>query len=274
MTDTKNEFSFDAFAGLDFYKKTNARLLDLADIGKNRRIIDLGCGTGGVTALMLERLQAAKETCIYAVDHSASAIRAAIANLGDQKDTAVKFIQAEAGDLRKAVRNKVDAVVYCNAIHYVSDKADLLSQIREALKPGGIFVCNTSFYEGSHPPESELFYRRWMMRSLRILKRDYGLSPVKSAKVEPRHHLTAEEYEDLLTSQGLPITKKQITAVEVPIEGWLHISSFSDWIEGIMPGIPLDVGCQALQKGVRQVFDELAITSVPRNWLSVVATRA
>jgi len=274
MAEKKDEFSFDAFANLDFYKKINARLLDLADIGKNRRIVDLGCGTGGVTALMLERLQAARETCIYAIDHSAAAIRAAIANLGDQKDTAVKFVQAEAGEFHQAVKGKVDAVVYCNAIHYVSDKATLLRNVRDALNPGGTFVCNTSFYEGSHPPESELFYRRWMMRSLRILKREYGLTPVKSAKVEPRRHLTPEEYEELLTQQGLPVARKQITPVDVPIEGWLHISSFSDWIEGIMPGIPLDIGCEALQKGVRQVFSELGITYVRRDWLNVVAVRA
>ena len=274
MTQPKDEFSFDAFASLDFYTKINARLLDLAEIGKNHRIVDLGCGTGGVTALILERLQAARETCIYAIDHSASAIRAAVTNLGEHKDTAIKFVQAEAQELQQMVKDRVDAVVYCNSIHYVPDKADLLRQVRNTLKPGGIFVCNTSFYEGAHPPESEMFYRRWMMRSLRILRRDYGLSPVKSQKVEPRRHLTPEEYEILLVEQGLPVARKQITAVEVPIEGWLHISSFSDWIEGIMPGVPLDIGCEALQKGVRQVFDELEITFVKRNWLNVVAIRA
>ncbi|MBM3957011.1 MAG: methyltransferase domain-containing protein, partial [Gemmatimonadetes bacterium] len=242
MPESSDEFSFNTFASLDFYRKINARLLDLADIGRSRSIIDLGCGTGGVTALILERVQAARETCIYAIDHSATAIRAAIANLGSRKDAAINFIQAEAADLRRTVRERVDAVVYCNAIHYVADKAGLLREIRDTLRPGGIFVCNTSFYEGSHPPESQRFYARWMMRSLRVLRQDYGLSPKKSDKVEPRRHLTPEEYEDLLARQDLRVIKRQITPVNVPFEGWLHISGFSDWIEGIMPGVPLQAG--------------------------------
>ncbi len=273
MSESGSEFSFDTFAGLDFYKKINSRLLDFAEIGRQRRIIDLGCGTGGVTALMLERLCAARETVIYAVDHSASAIRDAVANLGDQKDAAIKFIQAEVESLQHSIKGQVDTVVYCNAIHYVPDKAGLLRQIRDTLKPGGTFACNTSFYEGSHPPGSEQFYSRWMMRSLRILRRDYGLKPDKSVKVEARRHLSAEEYEDLLADHGLPVLKKQITPVKVPIDGWIHISGFSDWIEGVMPGVPLDIGSAALQKGVRQVFDELGIDGVRRNWLNVVAVR-
>jgi trans-aconitate methyltransferase len=305
------EFSFVAFSNQPFYQAVNDRLLEISHVAEHERIIDLGCGTGGVTKLILERLssargsvqsardgihervqsareginervqaareglnervQAARGHVIYAVDHSATALRAAMADLGNRREAAVRFVLAEVQQLSTAVRDQVDAIVYCNSIHYVPDKAGLLAQIRQKLRPGGVLAINTSFFEGSHPPETELFYQRWMMRSLRILKRQYGLSPDRSKKVEARKHLTPQEYEALLAANGFKVQRTDITNFDVPIDGWMTISTFSDWIEGIMPGVPLDIGRAALQEGLRQVFDEMHLRTVPRTWLSISA---
>ncbi len=303
-TPKDDEFNFTAFASLQFYQDVNSRLLEIAEVGpKQESIIDLGCGTGGVTKLILARLQeargkvqaakdglqdrvqaareglqdrvqAARETVIYAVDHSATALRAARADLGTRKEAAIRFVQAEAQQLSTAVRDQVDAIVYCNSIHYIPDKADLLGQLRQKLRPGGTLAINTSFYEGSHPPETREFYSRWMMRSLRILKREYGLSPDRSKKVEARKHLSADDYEQLLGRNGFRIVKKDLTSFQVPMDGFLQISTFSDWIEGIMPGVPLEIGRACLQKGLRQVFEEMQLKTVPRTWLSISAVRA
>ncbi|MEX0763111.1 MAG: methyltransferase [Dehalococcoidia bacterium] len=273
VTNSNEEYSFSAFSSLPFYTGINSRLLDLAEVGKQRRIIDLGCGTGGVTKLILDRLQAARETVIYAIDHSSIALRAAVTDLGDRRDAAVRFVQAEVQQLSDAVREQVDAIVYCNSIHYVPDKEQLLRQIRVKLEPGGILAFNTSFFEGSHPPESHEFYRRWMMKSLRILKRDHGIMPDKSKKVEARVQLTPEEYESLLERSGFRVVKQEIAQVEVPISGWHHISGFSDWIEGIMPGVPLDKGRESLQKGLEEVWSDMNLETVPRRWMSVSAAR-
>ena len=59
----------------------------------------------------------------------------------------------------------------------------------------------------------------------------------------------------------------------MPIEGWLDISSFSDFINGVMPGVPLDKASAALKAGITQTFEEMKVTHVPRNWLKVVAVR-
>jgi ubiquinone/menaquinone biosynthesis C-methylase UbiE len=268
------DFSFSAFSNLPFYRQINARLLDLAEIGAHRRIVDLGCGTGGVTKLILERLQFAKDTVIYAVDHSASALKDAVAELGGGKDAVIRFIQSPVQNLMNAVADDVDAVVYCNSIHYVPDKKTLLAQIREKLTQNGLLAINTSFYDGSHPPESEDFYRRWLMRSLRILKREYGMRPDNAMKVESRQHLTKEEYEELLVDSGFTIVKSEVSDIDVPESGWFHISGFRDWIEGVMPGVPLEAGKESLQKGLRQVFEERGLVTVPRRWLSISAARA
>lgn len=274
ITETSEDYSFIAFSNLPFYTKVNARLLDLAEVGKQRRIVDLGCGTGGVTKLILERLQSAKDTVIYAVDHSASALRDAVAELGGRKDAVVRFVQSPVQNFRSAISDDVDAVVYCNSIHYVPDKKELLGQIREKLEPNGVLAINTSFFDGSSPPAAEDFYRKWLMRSLRILRREHGLMPQAAAKVESRQHLTQGEYEQLLSESGFRIVKTEVKDVDVPIDGWHYISGFRDWIEGVMPGVPLEKGRDALQRGLRQVFEERNLVTVPRRWLSISAARA
>ena len=270
---TEEEYSFNTFSNLPFYRQVNARLLDLAEVGRQRRIIDLGCGTGGVTKLILDRLQSAKDTVIYAVDHSASALRDAVTELGGRKDAVIRFVQSPVQNLKTAITGDVDAVVYCNSIHYVPDKQTLLSQIREKLSPNGILAINTSFFDGSHPPASEEFFRRWMMRSLRILKREHGMMPDASMKVESRQHLSQLQYENLLQESGFTIIKSEVADIDVPESGWFHISGFRDWIEGVLPGVTLDIGRQALQKGLNQVFEERQIVTIPRRWLSISAAR-
>ena len=274
MVTASEEYSFTSFSNLPFYTKVNERLLDLAEVGKQRKIVDLGCGTGGITKLILERLQSAKDTVIYAVDHSTTALKAAAEEIGDRKDVAINYVHSEVQNLTGAVKDKVDAVVYCNSIHYVPDKKELVDQIKGKLQPNGIFAFNTSFFEGSHPEDSLLFFRKWMMRSLRILKREHGMVPDKTAKVESRVQLNADDYINLVEDAGFKVLVNDLNRVEVPHEGWHHISGFSDWIEGVMPGVPLDIGRDSLQKGLAQTWEEMNLTTVPRVWLSVSAAKA
>lgn len=270
-----DEYSFTEFSSQPFYRKVNSRLVDMSGVFNQHKIIDLGCGTGGITKLILDRLTGTKETVIYAVDHSASALRSAVEELGGRKEAAIRFVHAEVQNLASSVNEQVDAVIYCNSIHYVNDKVALLNQIRERLRPGGILAFNTSFFEGSHPPESHDFYRRWMMRSLRTLRKDHGLFPDKNAdKTGARRQLTPEEYKELLEAAGFEIVRAENHCVEVPETGFYHISGFRDWIEGIMPGVPLGKGRDALQKSLKQVFKEMDIETVPRIWLGVTARRA
>lgn len=269
-----DDYSYAAFSKHRFVQDLNARLVDMADVAPGQRIVDLACGTGVVTRLILERLRGARNSVIIAIDQSATALKQAMEDLKDVRDSAVQFVQSRVEPLSDTVKDSVDTVFFCNAIHYVSDKDALMKEVRKVLKPGGQFAFNTSFFDGGQPPESRTFYRKWMFKASRILRSEYGLSPKSGArKVEARKHLSAEEYSELIESHGLKVVKQEIDLVHVPLEGWLDISSFEDWITGIMPGVPLDKASQALRKGCEQTFRELGIKTVPRNWLDIVAVR-
>ena len=266
-------FSFAKFSSHAFYKTINAHLVDMAEVKPGQRIVDLACGTGSVTRLILERLRGARESVIIAMDQSATALKQAMENVKDARDAAVQFVQSQVEQMSEVMKESADTVFYCNAIHYVSDKDSLVNEISKTLKPGGKFAFNTSFFEGGQPLESLAFYRKWMLKAARILRREYGLTPTSREKVEARRHLSPDQYRDLVERHGFRVVKQEIDPVQVPLEGWLDISSFEDFINGIMPGVPLDKASAALQEGVAQTYRELGITHVPRNWLDMLAVR-
>ena len=161
--DTDN-FNFDSFSNLDFYKKVNSNLLDLTDLNSSNKIIDLGCGNGGITEMILAKVKDVSEIVIYAVDSSSSAISLALKRFSNRKDVIINYIQSEAQNLHENLKEKVDTVIYCNSIHYVEEKDAVLQHIGNGLEKGGKFAFNTSFYDGSHPKETEAFLRKWMMK--------------------------------------------------------------------------------------------------------------
>ena len=62
--------------------------------------------------------------------------------------------------------------------------------------------------------------------------------------------------------------------MEVPLSGFESISEYSLWIEGVLPGVPFEAGAESLKAGAREAFTELGLTTSPRNWLLVVASRS
>ena len=267
------EFSFVAFANAPFYRKINTDLVELSNLHPGQRVVDLACGTGGVTRIILDKLRGARESLVIGVDLSTIALKQAREELQSAKDAMVEFVLGRAEQLSQLIRGKVDAVVFCNAIHLVPDKERLSGEIFSTLRSGGIFAFNTSFYEGGHPPETAQWYRRWMFRSIRILRSEYGLSPVKAERVEARQHLTPEQYTDILKDGGFQIKEQRINSVQVPLEGWVLISQFEDWITGVLPGVPMKEASEALQKAAAQLFEEMKVTFITRNWLEIVAVR-
>ena len=268
----ESRFSYAPFASQGFYQVVNRQLVDMVDFHPGQKIVDLACGTGAVTRLIADRIKGARDSVVIAIDMSASAIREAMAQLGTARDVALEFIHSRAEHLSTIVNFRVDGVVFCNGIHMVPDKQKLVEEVAATLRPGGTFAFNTTFFQGSVPAESEQFYRRWMSKSLRSLKSKHNMFP-KHEKVAARLQLTAEEYEALLLRNGFSVARTHLCPAPMDLAGFLAISQYEAFIEGAMPGVPLEYGSEALQTGARQAFEELGLETVPRNWLTVIATR-
>ena len=98
------------------------------------RILDLGAGTGLLTAAIVDRVPAAQ---IHLLDASAEMLARAETRLADRHPQV--HVQSLSADLPGG---PFDAVVSALAIHHLDDagKRDLYARILKALAPGGLFI--------------------------------------------------------------------------------------------------------------------------------------
>jgi ubiquinone/menaquinone biosynthesis C-methylase UbiE len=267
MTQTSPSFSFDRFARQRFYTAANQRLLDLVSLGSGQTVVDLGCGTGAVTRLMLSTVDG---LVVVAADPSAEMLEEAKTNLSDVAAKVI-FVRAGAENISKHLPTKVDAVVFCSAIHLTNDKGKVMREISKVLRPGGRFAFNTTFYEGALPVSSLPFYKKVMLKSVRTLRKDYGVTHQRGERAEARQPLTPDEYQECLRKHNFQILHQEVVEMQMPFEAVQAIVEFDDFIAGALPGVPPALGSAALKKAAAEAFDELGMPWLPRNWLQIVA---
>src|SRR5437588_11595134 len=163
-------YSFEAFTEHPVLTGVNRWIVERVICPGRRKIVDLGCGPGAVTKLILERLDDARNATVIGIDPSPSALSKARAAIHSR---VVEFIEGSAEWVSRLV-SSADAVVFLNAIHLLPDKAQVLAEIRKALQPDGGFAFNTTFFNGASVEGTAGFWRRWVVRAVPVL-RERGL---------------------------------------------------------------------------------------------------
>jgi ubiquinone/menaquinone biosynthesis C-methylase UbiE len=283
-TDETNQFTFEPFAAHAFYTEVNRALVHATLkklVGDQQKdtftIVDMACGTGAISRLIAEgmsNLGYADKTRIIGVDPSAEALRRARKGM-DELALGVKvdFVQGEADDLPKLVHD-ADAAFFCNAIHLVPDKLAAMQQVATILAPGGIFGCNSAFYEGTYVPGSERFYRLWTRRAVAWLRKEHPeVHLSREAKAMAMQWLTPERYTALLKESGFGQVDIAQEVVNITVDAWHDLGQYWLFIDGALPGVPLAYGAAALSDAVYKVGEELGLTEVPRIWLQIIATK-
>jgi trans-aconitate 2-methyltransferase len=95
-------------------------------------VLDAGCGSGRVTAMLLERLPAGR---VIAVDSSRAMVAHARAALGDR----ATVLQANLTELE--LDDPVDAVFSNAVFHWIEDHDRLFERLFATLRPGGRLVA-------------------------------------------------------------------------------------------------------------------------------------
>jgi trans-aconitate 2-methyltransferase len=104
-------------------------LLTLLRPAPGSRVVDLGCGTGALTAVLHERLHA-RET--VGIDRSARMLKAAM-----QRDRPAG-LRFEVGTIEAFdPRREYDVIVSNAAFHWIDDHDTLIARLSAALAPGG-----------------------------------------------------------------------------------------------------------------------------------------
>ena len=150
------------------------------------------------------------------------------------------------------------------------DKEQVLKEIRRVLKPGGLLAFNSTFFNGAYVEGTSGFWRRWIVRSVQTL-REKGFEVKHSGHAAAMEWFSADQYRTALVASGYRPTTVELLRVDMTRQALIDIGRFSLFIEGALPGVPLEEGAKALEVGLERTMDELKVESVPRHWLEVVA---
>jgi trans-aconitate methyltransferase len=196
----------------DLYQSTHSYvwnygrdLLRLLDAKAGERILDVGCGTGQLTA---EAAQRGAE--MIGVDASPEMIVTARNNFPQ-----VRFEVADATAL--TFSNEFDAVMSNAALHWIRDQGVAIASVARALKPGGRFV----FEMGGHRNLRQTMAAGCM--AMRALGVDNPESRI------PWYFPSIGEYAPQLESAGFEI--RFAALIERPTELENGEAGFGHWIE-------------------------------------------
>jgi len=107
-------------------------VLERLELRGDERVLDAGCGTGRVTAVLLEQLPAGE---VMAVDGSPSMVEQARARLGERADVRVADL------LELELERPVDAILSTATLHWIADHDRLFARLLSVLRPGGRLVA-------------------------------------------------------------------------------------------------------------------------------------
>jgi trans-aconitate 2-methyltransferase len=107
-------------------------VLDRLELDGDERVLDAGCGTGRVTAALVERLPRGH---VVAVDGSPSMVEQARERLGPGVEVFVADL------LELELDEPVDAILSTATFHWIPDHDRLFERLSTALRPGGRIVA-------------------------------------------------------------------------------------------------------------------------------------
>jgi trans-aconitate methyltransferase len=201
-------------------------LLELLGPGKGERILDLGCGTGQLTADI-----AATAAQVVGLDSSPEMLGQARQNYPH-----LKFVLADATSFR--FDEPFDAVFSNAALHWVKNAEAAVECIAAALRPGGRFVAE--------------FGGKGNIASIMG-----ALDAVFGAAVEERcpwWFPGIGEYASLLERHGLEVGQASLFDRPTPIEGE---HGMEDWIEMFCGSYLRDLSADRAKEKVREVAEYL-----------------
>ena len=176
-----------------FVWKMAAGLLDLLDAKPGERILDIGCGTGHLTAQI-----AATGAQVTGVDRSPDMIQQA-----RSEHPSLTFEVMDAREL--SFPDKFDAIFSNATLHWITDPEPAVASVTSVLKPGGRFVAE---FGGKGNVEG-------VMNALRLAWQNLGQpQPFPS----PWYYPTIAEYSTLLERHSLEVTYALLFDRPTPLE--------------------------------------------------------
>jgi trans-aconitate methyltransferase len=197
-----------------FVWKLAAGVLELLDAKAGERILDLGCGTGHLTARISEA-----GARVVGIDRSPEMIRQA-----KEKYPALRF---EAMDAREITLDGNFDAVFSNAtLHWIKEPERVIAGIKKSLRPGGRFVAEFGG-KGNTGELLKAVPHAWVKLGLA------GPAP------HPWYYPSLAEYAGLLEHHGFEVTHATLFDRPTPLDdgerglrNWLEMFG-GTFVEGL-----------------------------------------
>jgi trans-aconitate methyltransferase len=164
-----------------FVWKYGAELVSLLAPQNGERILDIGCGTGHLTAQIAD-----SGARVVGVDRSPEMVDAARKAYPD-----LRFEVADARDLQ--FHSAFDAVFSNAVLHWIREPERVIRKVENALRPGGRFVAEFGG-KGNIRRMQEVFERAWT-----------DLGDAGSVEINPWYYPSVSEYATLLEKNGFEV---------------------------------------------------------------------
>ncbi len=234
--------SYDAYMGR-WSRQIAPRFLEWLAVPAGLDWLEIGCGTGALSATILARCSPRSLLCI---DPSEGFVARARTNVPDGR------VQFQVGDAQAltAASDSRDAVVSALVLNFVPDKLKALAEMQRVARTG----ATIGFYVWDYPGGGLQFLRAFWLAAA-------ALDPAAADLTEDRRFpdCTADGLSELARQAGL--ASAECTALEVPTV----FKDFDDyWVPFTLGAGPAPGYCSSLDPAARQRLQEKLRRDLPR----------
>ncbi|WP_010581735.1 class I SAM-dependent methyltransferase [Schlesneria paludicola] len=289
--------TYEPFSHEPEYVAANQGFATRVPLGHVKRILDLACGTGTISEILISLAPGAH---LNGVDYDPVQIelssdrfrklgfdvRTGFALTDDVVDgkPALVFGCGSATDL-PFPDETFDCITIANAIHVIDDKEKLLKTISRLLKPGGLFGFNSTFYSGSVPEGTDRMYMDWLILAAKYIEEKNkklaaaGAPTIKRVRGTTRKAFTnrwysPSEWSDMLDNVGLKTVDTNERLVELSERSFTYVGAYGGLAEVLMSGFPVEEAAEALQNAAGPAMRGCGATVAPRNYLEMWAVKS
>jgi ubiquinone/menaquinone biosynthesis C-methylase UbiE len=289
--------TYEPFSLEPAYVEANRAFIERGGLRGRSRILDLACGTGTVSELILE---SAPEAHLNGLDLDPVQIDLSIERfrrlgydvsrsreLTGERRHGKPVLHFDVGDALDVPfdAQAFDAVIMANAIHLVPDRDGVLAEIARVLQPGGIFGFNSTFYAGAMPEGSQRVYLDWIrmsgdhIRAKSAERVAQGQPPITRIKGAGKSAFTNRwygigEWKEALGRAGFGTRDVHERTVMLDARSLALIGAYGGFAEVLLSGYPVADASEALQACAGPALALNGCESVPRNTLEMWAARA
>ncbi|MHA3976953.1 class I SAM-dependent methyltransferase [Halovulum sp. GXIMD14794] len=244
--------SYDAYMGR-WSRRVAARFLDWLDQPPGLDWLDLGCGTGALSAAVLER---AAPASVLGVDPSAGFVAHASASIDDPR---ARFAVGDANSLPLG-EDTVDVAVSGLALNFIPDRPAALATLGGAVRPGGTVACYVWDYPGQGMGMISAFWRE-------AARLDARAGELDEAQRFP--HATRRDLMQDFTNAGLEGADSTAIEIETVFDDfdayWRPFTLGAGPAPGYLASLPADEA-DTLREAVRATLGGGPITMTARAW--------